>query len=86
MPPPKESVPFGFCTDPIDVSGADLGFLERGFICINGGERGSLADFISFFLNIPLRPNYFIFIGYFKWGTGRGLKQPPDPRLDPSLR
>ena len=29
------------------------------------------ADFISFFLNIPLRLNYFIFIGYLKTGAGR---------------
>ena len=33
-----------------------------------------IADFISFFLNIPvsLRPNYFIFIGYLKTRGGGG--------------
>ena len=40
-------------------SGADPGFLERGFICLKlwggggGGGGGCFADFISFFLNIP---------------------------------
>ena len=37
------------------------------------------ADFISFFLNIPLRPKYFIFIGYLKMGGGGcvGSSEPP---------
>ena len=41
------------------MSGADQGFLERGFIiclkvcvCVGGGGVGC-TDFISFFLNIP---------------------------------
>ena len=36
-------------------TGADPGFLERGFLCIKmcgGGGGGSFADFISLFLNI----------------------------------
>ena len=55
------------------------------------------ADFISFFLNIPwkwnnlvsLRPNFFIFIGYFKnWGQaggGGGVNEPPEPPLNHGL-
>ena len=35
-----------------------------------------------FFLNIPLRPNYFIFIGYLKTGRGKGgSSEPPEPPL-----
>ena len=34
-------------------SGADLGFLERGFICIYKGVGVRFAVFLSFFLNIP---------------------------------
>ena len=49
------------------VTGADPGFLERGFIVIKGWG-GRFAVFISVFLNIPwkrnnlvsFRPNYFI--------------------------
>ena len=72
------------------ITGADPGFLGRGFICINWGW-GRFADFISSFLNIPgkcnnlvsLRPNYFISIGYLKTGGGggggreRGGRDPP---------
>ena len=44
---------------PIGTEG-DLGFLERGFICIKVcvcvcvcGGGGHVADFVSFFLNTP---------------------------------
>ena len=48
-----------------------------------GGVR--FGDFISFYLNIPwkwnnlvsLRPNYFIFIGYFKTGGREGVRVSP---------
>ena len=62
-------------------SEADPGFLKRGFIHVCIKVWGvCIADFISFFLNIPwqlnnlvsLRPNYFIFIGYLKTGVGVG--------------
>ena len=33
-------------------AGADPGFLERGFVCINV-LGANFADFISLFLNIP---------------------------------
>ena len=33
------------------ITGADPGFLERGFICIKGW--GLTADFVTVFLNIP---------------------------------
>ena len=62
-------------------SGVDPGFLGRGFICLKVWGFAS-ADFISFFLNIPipwkwnnlvsLKPNYFIFIRYLKMGGGGG--------------
>ena len=53
------------------ISGADWGFLEKGFIWI---KRARFADFINVLLNIQwkwnnlisLRPNYLVFIGYFK--------------------
>ena len=66
-----------FDTIKTGLSGADPGFLKRGFICIN--EWGfCFADLISFFLNIPrkwnnlvsLRPNYYNFIGYLKMPSG----------------
>ena len=49
---------------------------------IDNGGGVRFADFISFFLNIPwewnnlvsLRPNYFIFVGYFKMGAGEGAR------------
>ena len=55
-----------------------------------------LCCFYPFFLNIPwklnnlasLRPNYCIFIGYFKTaGAGGGgvSSEPPEPSLDPPL-
>ena len=57
-------------------SGVNLGFLERGFICIKvSGYRFDV--FFSFFLNISPRPNYFIFIGYIKTGAGRGFQRTP---------
>ena len=60
------------------ATGADRGFLKRGFIYIK--EWGFALLILSFFfLNIPwkwnnmvsLRPNYFNFIGYLKGGGGR---------------
>ena len=71
------------CWSRSSAAGADPEFLERGFICIKGW--GSFADFIWFFLNTPwkwnnlvlLRPNYFIFVGYLKAGTGRGFDPTP---------
>ena len=81
------------------ATGADPGFVERGFRCVMevcvcvGGVR--FVDFISFFLNIPwkwinlvsVRPNYFIFM-WFKKKTGageRGSSEPSEPHLDPQL-
>ena len=53
-------------------SGADPGFLESGFICI---MVWGFADFISFFLNIPLR--------IFKnWGRGGGSIERFRPPLE----
>ena len=57
-------------------------------------EGVGVADFISFFLNIPrkwnnlvsVRPNYFIFVIYLKnCGQGWGSSEPPEPPLDPPL-
>ena len=60
-------------------SGADPGFLEAGFRCVEEGVR--FADFISFFLNILMKmkqlglseTKLFHFHGIFKnWGQGGG--------------
>ena len=33
------------------------------------------------------KQNYFIFIGYLKWGAREGIRaNPPEPPLDPPLR
>ena len=56
----------------------DLGFLERGLICLKVGGLALLIYLI--FLNYPLkmntlvslRPNYFIFIGHLKIGGEGG--------------
>ena len=68
-------------------TGADPGFLERGFICIKVRGVGSLCWFYPFFLNIlwkwkkfglTQRPNYFIFTGYLKTvGEERGFEPTP---------
>ena len=71
------------CQGP-NYAGADPGFLERGFICIEMWGVG-FVDFISFFLNIPwkcnnlvsVRPNYYIFIGYLKMGDEEGSSSEP---------
>ena len=74
-------------------TGADQGFLERGFISIKVWVV-RFADFITFFLNIPwkwnnfvsLRPNYFPFHRIFKNGGGKGgSSESPEPPLDPPL-
>ena len=60
-------------------TGADPGFLERGFIKV---WVVRFDDFISFFLNIPWkwnilvsgRPNYFISMGQLKTGGGEGVR------------
>ena len=62
-------------------AGADPGFLERGFICTKGWWT-RFANFISFFINISLRPNYFIFIRNIKTGGGGGSSERPEPPLD----
>ena len=41
-------------------------------VCVCGGGGGRFADFIHFFLKYPMRPNYFIFIGYLQMGGGGG--------------
>ena len=77
-------------------TGADPGYLVggggEGFRCVKEGV--GVADFISFFLNIPRKwnnlvsviPNYFIFVIYLKnCGQGWGSSEPPEPPLDPPL-
>ena len=65
---------------------------KRVYIYKGVGVR--FADFLSFFLNIPwkwnnlvsLRPNYFIYIEYWKTEDGEGdWSEPPEPPLDPQL-
>ena len=38
---------------------------------------GRFADFISFLLNISMRPNYFILLGYLKTGGEGSSSEPP---------
>ena len=35
------------------LTGVDPGYLERGFVCINGGDR--FADFYLIFLKYPMK-------------------------------
>ena len=42
--------------------------MERVFICIRQWWGVRFANMISFFLNISMRPDYFIFIGHLKKG------------------
>ena len=47
-----------------------------------------LSNFLKYPMNMKqfLRPNYFIFIGYFKTEGGRvDSLEPPDPPLDPPM-
>ena len=50
------------------ITGADIGFLEMGFICIKEWEFALLI--------LSLRPKYFIFIGHLKT-VGVGPSEPP---------
>ena len=74
------------------ISGADPGFLWRGFVCIK--VRGFVLLILSQLFKIThvyeiiwsMRPNYLRFIGYFKkHGGGGGFKRTPEPPLDPPL-
>ena len=50
------------------------------------GKGVRLADFISVFLNNPLRPNYFTFIKYLEIGQqGGGSSEHLEPPLDAPL-
>ena len=57
----------------------------KGVRMYKGVGRARFANFISFFLNIPwkwnnlvtVRPNYFIFVGYFKTGGREGVQANP---------
>ena len=64
------------------VAGAGSGFLEREFICIKvlGFALLILSHFSLISHENERRPDYFIFIGYFKTGGGS------EPPLDPPLR
>ena len=68
----------------------------RACVCVcvwrGGGGRVLLSDVILCILFTGagqgfLRPNYFIFIGYFKTGggggRGGGSSEPPEPPADP---
>ena len=44
----------------------------KGVHMYKAREGVPFADVISFFLNISMRPNYFIFIGYLKKGEVGG--------------
>ena len=67
----------------VPSSGADPGFLKRGFICVKvwGFALLILSNFYSIsHENVSLRPNYFIFMGYLKTRVGKcGSSEPPEP-------
>ena len=44
---------------------------------IHKGVGGCFVDFISFLLNISMRPNYYIFLGYLKTGRGGEFERTP---------
>ena len=83
-------IPSFVLPDLLTSPGAEPGFLERGFICIN--LWGFALLILSHFSKISHanETNYFILIGYLKiWGGGEGqrggLSKPPEPPLDPPL-
>ena len=55
---------------------------EKGFGMYKGRGGGVRIDD---FINISLRPNYFIFIGYLKTGVGEAGRGSSEPPLDPPL-
>ena len=82
----KKALPFIEWLKALAITGDDPGFLERRRVCIKVYRYGDMLCWIYLiFLNIPwkwntlasLRPNYFIFIGYFKTGGGRGVPANP---------
>ena len=60
------------------LTGVDPEVLKRGFISVKVCVGGHFTDFIYIFLiQYPMKinnllPNYFIFIGYLKTGSGEG--------------